>query len=108
VRKTRFRVTASGVPLALVLSACAVGPDFLTPEAPKDAGYAPKPLPVQTASAAVYGGGAQYFVEGQDIPFDWWKTFQSPALNALVEKAFRANPTIEQAQAALRAHWRSS
>jgi NodT family efflux transporter outer membrane factor (OMF) lipoprotein len=87
--------------IALLLSACAVGPDFLKPDPPKDAGYSPKSLPVQTASAAVYGGGVQHFVAGADIPFDWWTVFQSPALNALVEKAFRANPTIEQAQAAL-------
>ena len=87
--------------IALALAACAVGPDFVKPDPPKDAGYSPKPLPIKTASAASYGGGAQHFVEGADIPFDWWKTFQSPALNALVEKAFKANPTIEQAKAAV-------
>jgi NodT family efflux transporter outer membrane factor (OMF) lipoprotein len=93
---------AAAPAVAMLLSACAVGPDFVRSEAPNDAGYSPKPLPTRTASAAVYGGGAQHFVEGGDIPFDWWKIFESPALNALVEKAFRANPTIEQAQAALR------
>lgn len=84
-----------------VLSACAVGPDFVKPDPPADAGYAPKPLPLRTASTTAYGGGPQHFVEGADIPFDWWTAFQSTALNALVEKAFRANPTVEQAQAAL-------
>jgi NodT family efflux transporter outer membrane factor (OMF) lipoprotein len=96
-----FKKALTGTAILLALSGCAVGPDFLKPAPPKDAGYAPKPLPVQTASATVYGGDAQHFAAGKDIPFDWWTTFQSPALDALVEKAFKANPTIEQAKAAL-------
>src|SRR5580658_7529918 len=90
-----LRKTATVTAISLALSACAVGPDFLKPAPPKDAGYAPKPLPVQTASATVFGGDAQHFIAGKDIPFDWWTTYRSPALNALVEKAFKANPTIE-------------
>ena len=91
----------TGATVFLALSGCAVGPDFLKPAPPKDAGYAPKPLAVQTASATVFGGGAQHFLAGKDIPFDWWTTFRSPALDALVEKAFKANPTIDQAKAAV-------
>jgi NodT family efflux transporter outer membrane factor (OMF) lipoprotein len=98
---TSFKDLIGATAITLALSACAVGPDFVKPDPPKDAGYSPKPLPIKTASAAAYGGGAQHFVEGADIPFDWWTTFQSPALDALVEKAFKANPTIEQAKAAL-------
>jgi NodT family efflux transporter outer membrane factor (OMF) lipoprotein len=96
-----LRKTATATAISLALSACAVGPDFLKPDPPKGADYAPKPLPAQTASASIPGGGTQHFSEGKDVPFDWWTTFQSPALNALVEKAFKANPTIEQAKAAL-------
>jgi NodT family efflux transporter outer membrane factor (OMF) lipoprotein len=95
-----FKGLLAAPAVVLALSDCAVGPDFLKPDAPQDAGYSPKPLPTQTAWASVYGGGAQHFSEG-DISFDWWKVFQSPALNSLVLKAFRANPTIEQAQAAV-------
>ena len=93
---------AAAFVIGVLLSACAVGPDFLRPEPPKKAGYAPKSLPAGTASAAVYGGDVQHFIEGRDIPFDWWTAFQCPALNALVEQALRANPTIEQAKAALK------
>jgi NodT family efflux transporter outer membrane factor (OMF) lipoprotein len=85
-----------------VLSACAVGPDFKRPAAPANAGYTPTPLPSATASASGIGGAAQQFALGQDIRFDWWTLFQSPAINALVEQAFKANPTIEAAQAALK------
>lgn len=87
---------------AVLLCGCAVGPNFLRPAAPADAGFAPKPLPDVSASAPVYGGAAQHFLSGQDIPFDWWTRFQCPQLNTLVEKALRANPTIESARATLR------
>ncbi len=87
--------------VALLLCGCAVGPDFHRPAAPADAGYAPNPLPSISVSAAIYGGEAQHLVSGQDVPFDWWTAFKSPALNALVEQALRASPTIELAKAAL-------
>jgi NodT family efflux transporter outer membrane factor (OMF) lipoprotein len=82
-------------------SSCAVGPRYHRPEAPSNAGYAPTPLPESSASAPVHGGEAQRLIGDRDIPFEWWELFQSPALNALVERAFRANPTIAAAQAAL-------
>jgi NodT family efflux transporter outer membrane factor (OMF) lipoprotein len=96
-------VRAAVVPVAAVLLwGCAVGPDFERPAAPANAGFAPNPLPPVTVAAAANAGAAQHFLPGQDVPFDWWKTFQCPALNSLVERALRANPTIEAAKAALR------
>jgi NodT family efflux transporter outer membrane factor (OMF) lipoprotein len=83
-------------------SGCAVGPNFHKPAAPANAGYTSAPLPDATASADVLGGDAQRFMSGQDVAFNWWETFGSPALNSLVEQAFRANPTLSAAQAALR------
>jgi len=88
------------IAVALVAS-CAVGPRFHRPEAQVDAGYAPTPLPESSASAPVHGGEVQRLISDRDIPFEWWQLFQSPALNALVEQAFKANPTVPAAQAAL-------
>jgi len=82
-------------------SSCAVGPRYHTPEAPANSGYAPAPLPQSSASAPVHGGEAQHLIAGRDIPFEWWGLLKSPALNSLVEQAFKANPTIPAAQAAL-------
>jgi NodT family efflux transporter outer membrane factor (OMF) lipoprotein len=87
--------------LAAFVAGCAVGPRYHRPEAPVDAGYAPAPLLETSTSAPVHGGEAQRLVSGRDIPFEWWELFKSPALNALVERAFKANPTIASAQAAL-------
>jgi NodT family efflux transporter outer membrane factor (OMF) lipoprotein len=82
-------------------SGCAVGPPYHQPEAPANAGYAPTPLAEASASAPVAAGDAQRFISGRDLQFDWWQLFQSPALNALVQQAFQANPTIPAARAAL-------
>jgi NodT family efflux transporter outer membrane factor (OMF) lipoprotein len=93
--------TALLVSVAAFVAGCAVGPRYHRPEAPPNAGYAPAPLLESSASAPIHGGEAQRLVSGRDIPFDWWELFKSAALNALVERAFRANPTIASAQAAL-------
>ena len=93
--------------LALVVASaglaagCAVGPRYHKPEAPANAGYVPTALPQSTSSAPIHGGEAQRLINDRDIPFEWWELFKSPALNALVEHAFRANPTIAAAQAAV-------
>jgi NodT family efflux transporter outer membrane factor (OMF) lipoprotein len=93
--------TALLVSVAAFAASCAVGPRYHRPQAPANAGYAPAPLPEISASAPVHGGEAQRLVSGRDIPFEWWELFKSPALNALVERAFKANPTIASAKAAL-------
>jgi NodT family efflux transporter outer membrane factor (OMF) lipoprotein len=90
---------------ALLLVGCAVGPDFARPAPPAVTGYTAEPLAAWTASAAVEGGEAQHFVQGLDIPGQWWTLFRSPALNALVEQAIAANPSLPAAQAALRQAW---
>ncbi|WP_248798453.1 efflux transporter outer membrane subunit [Pseudomonas sp. MWU13-2105] len=87
---------------AVMLAGCAVGPDFVRPGVAKDAGYARDTLTTPTASADVAAGGAaQKLVEGMDIPGQWWTLFRSPALNALVEEALKANSDVAAAQAAL-------
>ena len=88
---------------AVTLAAgCAVGPDFHRPAAPAVDGYAREPMPEKTAAAEIAGGEEQRFVSDKDIPEQWWTLFQSPQLNALIEKALKTNPTLVAAQAALR------
>jgi NodT family efflux transporter outer membrane factor (OMF) lipoprotein len=87
--------------LATLVTGCAVGPRYERPQAPARADYAPAPLPSASASAAVHGGEVQYLLSGRELPFEWWQLFKCPALNSLIEKALKANPTIAAAQAAL-------
>jgi NodT family efflux transporter outer membrane factor (OMF) lipoprotein len=96
------RLIIAGVAAALV-SACAVGPDFKPPPPPQTAGFVPPgALPDSTAAAALPGGEAQRFVDGLDIPGQWWTLFRSPDLNALIERALKNSPTLAAAQATLR------
>jgi NodT family efflux transporter outer membrane factor (OMF) lipoprotein len=87
---------------APLLASCAVGPDYRRPAMTTGDGYTTTALAETTVSAAGPDGNAQRFVMGRDIPFAWWKQFQSPQLDKLVDAALRANPTIPAAQAALR------
>lgn len=99
---TRVSAAALLVAWAAISIGCAVGPRWRPPQAPAAAGYSAAPLPETTASASIPGGEPQRFIAGRDIPFEWWTLFQSPALNRLIEQAFKANPTMAAAQAALR------
>lgn len=89
--------------LPLLATACAVGPDFKTPHAPPGADYTRDALPKKTAAAPGMQGGAQSLTVGADIPGQWWTLFQSPQLNRLIDRAFKANPGIAAAQASLAA-----
>jgi NodT family efflux transporter outer membrane factor (OMF) lipoprotein len=85
------------------LAGCAVGPNFKAPEAPRTAGFAPAgQMPATTTAAPLPGGQAQRFVDGMDIPGQWWTLFQSAQLNALIERGLKNSPTLQAAQAALR------
>ena len=87
--------------LLTLLSGCAAGPDYHKPGPPPDAAYAPTPLPSATSGSDIHGGEVQHLIAGGNLAFEWWQQFQSPALDALVAQAFKANPTITAAQAAL-------
>jgi len=96
-RTTRFAVVSL---IAASAAGCAVGPDFKRPPPPAVKGYTSAPLP--PALPAAGGLPAQTFVQGQDIPAQWWTLFHSPALNRLVERALKANPNLQAAEATLR------
>lgn len=97
-----FRAIAAALVICILVSACAVGPDFKTPPAPAVEGYTPQPLPEQTASAATQAGEAQRFVVGMKIPEQWWRVFQSEKLDQVIDDALKASPTVAAAQAALK------
>ena len=88
---------------AALVTGCAAGPDFVKPAAPVAQRYTADPLAPETAAAAVGGGAAQRFVEGQELPAHWWTAFGSDDLNRLVDAALAANPDLAAAEAGLRA-----
>jgi NodT family efflux transporter outer membrane factor (OMF) lipoprotein len=90
-----------GIMAILLLSACAVGPDFKAPEPPPVSGYTPEPHPAATVASGGAGGQAQKFVAGRDIPGEWWKVFHNKDLDGLIAVALEANPNLQAAQASL-------
>ena len=97
-RKSSFRAFWVG----LLLSGCAVGPNFHPPQVPRIKHYTEDPLPVSTVSSATIGGEKQVFHLGKKIPKQWWTVFHSKALNQLIDEAIHANPDMKAAAAALK------
>ena len=99
---TDWRRAIAVASVSAALAGCTVGPDFARPDKPKADGYTPETLAPQTASAAGDGGAAQTFIQGKDIPGQWWTLFHSTELNVLIDEALKANPDLDAAQASLR------
>ncbi len=86
---SRARILASTCLLAaLTLGACAVGPNYHTPVTPP------------TAQGAFVSGDATTSTN-QPLPADWWKLYNDPALDALVEQALTENRDLKVAAANL-------
>ena len=78
---------------SFLLSACTLGPDFVPPEAHAPPGYSG---PGDAAQP-----GEQQLVLGKTPDSEWWKQFQSPALDALIAKAIQGSRDITAARARL-------
>jgi NodT family efflux transporter outer membrane factor (OMF) lipoprotein len=98
-----FAANAAAFAAVMLLTSCAVGPDFVAPAAPQITRYTREPL----TSFSTAGGGPsdarQYLDAKRDIPQEWWKLFKSPALDALMERSLQNNPTVQSALSTLRA-----
>jgi NodT family efflux transporter outer membrane factor (OMF) lipoprotein len=85
---------------ALLLAACAVGPDFQRPAPPAVQQYG---APGAQSTAPATGAEPQELQSGASVPERWWEAFGSGQIDALVEQVLTANPDIQAGQAALRA-----
>lgn len=88
--------------LTALTTACAVGPDFMRPDAPDAASYDDEAALKTVATKTPYGA-AQNMAYGQPLPGQWWELFQSRPLNDMITEALLHNPDIEAAVASLRA-----
>lgn len=86
----------------VLLSGCAVGPDFRQPDAPGTQQYTRGSQPAATASAEAENGAAQLFATAPAAPYTWWTAFGCAPLDRLVDAALRNSPTLEAARARLR------
>ncbi len=87
----------------LLLSACAAGPDYRTPELPPGASIG-SDATVPVPGPATAGGARRDVVAvGMDIPAQWWGVFHCAELDDLVAATLANNPNLEAAKAALKA-----
>ncbi|MDX1804116.1 MAG: efflux transporter outer membrane subunit [Alcanivorax sp.] len=100
--KTRWRALTALASSAVLLGACAAGPDFHSP-ADDSASQFRLPVPAQaTVSTAGSAGQAQRFHSDAPIAADWYRLFQSPVLDDLIARALAHNPSLQASQARLR------
>jgi multidrug efflux system outer membrane protein len=72
--------------LPLLLAGCAVGPRYTAPTTP--------PIAIAAPERALFASDA--------VQRDWWRQFDDPQLDALIERALAANHDIRIAEARLR------
>jgi NodT family efflux transporter outer membrane factor (OMF) lipoprotein len=85
--------------IAALLGGCAAGPDFKRPQPPHAERYTSKVLSIETAPAE--NESAQYLVLGEQLSRDWWRMFQSDAIDGVVRRALAGNRTLAAAASAL-------
>ncbi len=85
--------------LSCCLAACAVGPDFVRPQAPVNPHYSYQGEPSATIAAE---GVTQRFEPGAKIAANWWRLFNCSKLDVVVTQSIANNPTLQAAQASLR------
>jgi NodT family efflux transporter outer membrane factor (OMF) lipoprotein len=87
---------------SVLLSGCAVGPNFHHPKAPDVNDYTEATLPKETVKAeSAAGGQRQTFAARTDIPAEWWMLFHSEPLNQLITTGIKNSPNLKAAKAAL-------
>ena len=77
------------ITLAALLAGCTVGPDFKPPVSPSAGGYL---APGEKADIAAISGTA---------PIRWWTAFESPEIDALVDRALAHNKSLAASNATL-------
>jgi NodT family efflux transporter outer membrane factor (OMF) lipoprotein len=81
--------------LAAVIAGCKVGPNFERPDAPATDRYTQQKLQVESASLD------QQIALGSTLDREWWHSFQSDAIDAVVKRALAGNRTLVAANSTL-------
>jgi len=88
-------IESTKIPLLLcslaILCGCAAGPDIKSPDAPVAA----------QENATPQVPEPRKLVSARDISAEWWVLFRSPQLSEHVNRAFKANPNTQAAQATM-------
>ena len=93
------RACAPAIIVVLLLSSCAVGPNFEVPGAPAVTGYLGGPTSNPEGGDRVPG---RTLLRGADVAAQWWELFRSPRLKTLVVEGIAFNADLAAAEAAVR------
>ncbi|MFO0688510.1 MAG: efflux transporter outer membrane subunit [Myxococcota bacterium] len=104
-----WRLAYALVAFALFLGACALGPDYQRPDAPEPERYTSGAASLEygmsaagsEASGSAAAGSRQFIEPGAAIPASWWSLFESPELEAIVDRAIERSPSLALARANL-------
>lgn len=96
------RCQAPAVILALAVSGCAVGPNFVRPPAPEVDGYLRGKLASPSPGTDAPRVAGQHFVSGAEVSARWWSAFQSRPLNDLIRQSVDHNPNLQSAEKAIK------
>jgi NodT family efflux transporter outer membrane factor (OMF) lipoprotein len=109
LRDQRGQIVALGLFVAIALCACTVGPSFKRPTTPTPAAYIGRSVPLPSGSAPASAEQdaptasdfGQHIMLGATPVADWWKLFESQALDELIRRAASNNHTLSAARATL-------
>jgi NodT family efflux transporter outer membrane factor (OMF) lipoprotein len=87
--------------VSVMVSGCAVGPNFAPPPAPDVDRYTKERLASPNAPGTPHVEG-QHFVTGADVSSRWWTAFHSRPLDDLIKMSVEHNPTLQAAESAIR------
>ena len=87
---------------SLLLAGCVTSRDFQSPPPPSACGYITTALPGLANASATAPDREQWYTEGSPVEAQWWQIFGSAQLDAMIEQALAASPTLEAAEATLR------
>jgi len=95
VKASQLRPTTLAAALAAAVAGCAVGPDYVRPDAPTAPAY--KEAPQDGGATWLPAAPADTLDRG-----DWWRLFDDPELARLAGEVDAANQTIAAAVASYR------
>ena len=95
-------VLSSCLIFGLLLTGCAVGPNYKRPTMANPPKYVSKNILAPTTKANTSQGNAQRFLITQDLPAQWWELFHSKPLNDLILTSLQHNQDVMAAKASVR------
>ena len=99
MRHFRFCLLLSSIALV----SCTLGPNFKSPAPPSEKNYTDAQQAQRLAANTATLDAKQVLAIGEQLTGQWWTLFHCKALNTLIEQAVQHNPSLQAAQAALKA-----